>query len=238
MSKMISRTFRASIVFALIGLCACAGGPSRGLPIDQVPMYGGMDRSAYLELKIGDEKLIADTVTHYGSRRKASMAFVNTGFTYYKSDDLANAMRRFNQAWLLDPDNPEVYWGFASVLYDRQKFCQGLNMVELGLAKGPIQPGFLPDAALLYTGCGRENTALSEQARSVYYARSDELFERALHDSTVSKEYTLHHWARAMYARERYDAAWAKVAEYRRVTGKEFPSEFLANLRRKMPEPR
>ena len=39
------------------------------VPIDQVPMYGGMDRSAIPELKAGDDKLIADTTNHYGTRR-------------------------------------------------------------------------------------------------------------------------------------------------------------------------
>jgi len=197
-----------------------------------------MDRSAYPELKAGDEKLIQDASTAFGSREKASTAWVDQGFRFYQRDDLAMAMRRFNQAWLLNPNNPEVYWGFASVLHDRRQYCQGLNMVELGLAKGPIQPGFLPDAALLYTGCGRENTALSPEARRAYYAKADELFAKSLSEPAVRKEYTLLHWARSMYAREDYADAWAKVVEFRRVVGREIDERFLANLRAKMPEPK
>jgi hypothetical protein len=76
------------------------------VPIDQVPMYGGMDRAAVPALKAADEKLIADTTQHYGSRAKASAAFVDAGMNYYYHDDLAAAMRRFNQAWLLPTDLP------------------------------------------------------------------------------------------------------------------------------------
>jgi hypothetical protein len=95
-------------------------------PIDQVPMYGGMDRNSVPELKTGDEKLITDTTRQYGTREKASAAFVGTGFAYYQRDDLTNAMRRFNQAWLLDPNNPEVYAGFGSVLHDKGKNCEAM----------------------------------------------------------------------------------------------------------------
>ena len=48
-------------------------------PIDQVPMYGGMDRAAVPELKAADEKLIADTTSHFGTREKASAAFWRDG---------------------------------------------------------------------------------------------------------------------------------------------------------------
>src|SRR5437868_5444247 len=85
--------FVPALLFAL--LTAPAISDDR-ISIDQVPMYGGMDRSAVPELKAGDEKLIEDTTKHYGSRQKASMAFVNAAFRYYQQDNLDFAMRRFN----------------------------------------------------------------------------------------------------------------------------------------------
>lgn len=201
-------------------------------------MYGGMNRNAEPRLKAGDEKFIEEVARASGSRERGSVRWVDQGFEFYRADDLAMAMRRFNQAWLLNPNNPDVYWGFASVLMDRNQYCQALNMIELAIAKGPIQPGFWPDAALIYTGCGREDSNLAADVRERYYAKSDELFAKALADPAVSKGYTLFHWARAMYAREDYKSAWVKVQEYRKMTGKEFASGFLTNLRAKMPEPR
>ena len=44
---------------------------------DHLPMYGGMNRSVVPELKATDEKLIAETSRHYGSRTKAAEALVD-----------------------------------------------------------------------------------------------------------------------------------------------------------------
>ncbi|HEY9146920.1 MAG TPA: tetratricopeptide repeat protein, partial [Thiobacillus sp.] len=136
------------------------------VPIDQVPMYGGMDRSAIPELKAGDEKLIADTTSRFGTREKASAAFVNNGFAYYQRDDLANAMRRFNQAWLLDPSNPEVYAGFGSVLHDQGKNCEAMQMMEKALALNPPTfQGIYPDAARMITLCAVSDKGLTAEAK-------------------------------------------------------------------------
>jgi hypothetical protein len=43
-------------------------------------MYGGMDRSVLSELKAADDKLIEGTTREFGSREKASAAFVERGF--------------------------------------------------------------------------------------------------------------------------------------------------------------
>ena len=233
-----NRLFSIQILVLLACFIAWpASGDSR-IPIDQVPMYGGMDRSAVPELKSGDESFISSVVAEFGSREKASNAWVNRGFTLYQQDDLVGAMRRFNQAWLLNPDNPEVYWGFASVLTDQQKYCAALKMVETAETKGALQPGFLPDAALVYTGCAIEDKTLEPAVRKKYLSRSDELFSQALASPAVRKEYTLFHWARAMYGREDYVGAWEKVAQFRKETGKEFDARFIRNLSQKMAEPK
>ena len=229
-------TIRVLAVLASVGAWPAFAEPR--IPIDQVPMYGGMDRNAISELRTGDENFVASVVAEFGSREKASSAWVNRGFTLYQQDDLAGAMRRFNQAWLLNPNNPEVYWGFASVLTDQQKFCKALKMVETAESKGFLQPGFLPDAGLIYTGCSIEDKALDPVVRKKYLDRSEELFSQAFASPAVKKEYTLFHWARAMYGRGDYVGAWDKVAQYRKEAGKEFDPRFIRSLSQKMPEPR
>jgi tetratricopeptide (TPR) repeat protein len=213
---------------------ACA----QRVQIDEVPMYGGMDRSAIPALKEGDEKFIADVTEKFGSREKASGAWVDQGFRFYQQDKLDMAMHRFNQAWLLNPGNPEVYWGFASALTDQNKMCEALKMVELGQSKGALQPGFLPDAALIYTGCAIESKAASPELWDKYITRSDELFNQAIASPFVKKEYALFHWARAMYGRGDYAGAWEKVAQFKKETGKDFDERFVRSLRLKMPEPK
>jgi len=94
----LNRFFSIQILVLLACLIAWPAFAESRIPIDQVPMYGGMDRSAVPELKSGDESFISSVVAEFGSREKASNAWVNRGFTLYQQDDLAGAMRRFNQA--------------------------------------------------------------------------------------------------------------------------------------------
>ncbi len=117
--------------------CAAYTPSSNGTPIDQVPMYGGVNRAEIPDLKYADEKLIAETTEHYGSREKAAVAFIGNGFACCQRYDHANAMRRFNQAWLLDPTNAQVYAGFSSVLQNRGKNCKALKMLEESLEYYP-----------------------------------------------------------------------------------------------------
>jgi Tfp pilus assembly protein PilF len=206
------------------------------IPIDQVPMYGGMDRNAIPELKAGDEKLIADTTSHYGTREKASAAFVNNGFAYYQRDDLANAMRRFNQAWLLAPMNAEVYAGFGSVLHDQGKNCEAMHMMEKAIALNPpTNQGIYPDAARVVALCAVSDKSLSPEAKEKLLGRSEALYKKA-EEIEPNKPYVYGSWATAYYWRGQYVEAWSMVAKERAVGGK--PSErFLGLLQEKTPEP-
>ncbi len=83
------------------------------LPINQMPMYGGREKTA--ELKNADAALIAAVEKQGLSRQEAAKRAIQTGWSYWAKSDLATAMSRFNQAWLLDPENGNAYHGFALV---------------------------------------------------------------------------------------------------------------------------
>jgi hypothetical protein len=207
------------------------------VPIDQVPMYGGMDRSAVAELKAGDDKFIADVTAKFGTREKASRVWVEQGFAFYQQDKLDMAMRRFNQAWLLQSSNPEVYSGFASVLADQGKACEAQKILEMGFSKGPIQDGFLPDAALIYTVCVIESCEMDASAKQTLSLKADGFLAKAFASAAAPKSYTLTQWAKVLFIRGDYAGSWTKVLEYREKIGKEIDVQFLKQLRAKMPEP-
>ena len=71
--------------------------------IDELAMYGGMDRAAAAELQASDKKLIADATQAFGSADNASKAWVSQGYRFYQADQLGKAMRRFNQALAAEP---------------------------------------------------------------------------------------------------------------------------------------
>jgi Tfp pilus assembly protein PilF len=209
--------------------------PAAAQPVDQLPMYGGLDRNSDPSLRAADEKLIADTTRHYGSREKAGAAFVGNGFAFYGRDDVANAMRRFNQAWLLDPNNPEVYFGFAVVLHDKGKNCEAATQFERAASFGRYVQGMAPDAARVMVLCAIADKSLSEEARSALFARSDALYAEALNNEP-NKGYVHASMASALYWRGKYAEAWAAV-KFARANGGRLPEQFLRLLQEKMPEP-
>jgi thioredoxin-like negative regulator of GroEL len=77
-------------------------------------MYGVPDRPRTVQEQAADDAFVERVAKDFGGREQASMDWVDQGFRFYQQGDLTTAMRRFNQAWLLNPANPEVFWGFAS----------------------------------------------------------------------------------------------------------------------------
>ncbi len=222
----------ASLLFTLLVACAS---PAVAQATDQLPMYGGLDRNSDASLRAADEKLIADTTRHYGSREKAGAAFVSNAFSFYGRDDLTNAMRRFNQAWLLDPNNPEVYFGFAVVLHDQGKNCEAATQFEKAASFQRYVQGMAPDAARVIVLCAVGDKSLAEEARLALFARADAIYAEALNNEP-NKGYVHASMASALYWRGDYARAWAAV-KLARASGGRLPEQFLRLLREKMPEP-
>lgn len=247
--KLITYSCTFGCLLLLSG-CLATSPVNQGTRIDEVPMYGGIDRSRISELKAGDEKFISDVTAQFGSREKASVVWVNQGYKFYKQDQLGMAMRRFNQAWLLNPNNAEVYAGFGSILHDQGKSCDAMEMMEKALTLNPPTfQGIYPDAARIVALCSISNKTLSPGAKAELTARSEALYKKA-EEIEPDKRYIYSSWATAYYWRGQYSDAWRMVAKARALgTGSgaiaglpsgaaNEPNEhFLNMLRKKMPEP-
>ena len=205
------------------------------IPADLIPMYGGMGRASNQAIKEGDEEFIANVVEEFGTRQNAAKAFVEIAFRLYRKNDLSTSMRRFNQAWLIDPQNPEVYWGFASVQYDIGANCSAMKMTEHALRLGFSNPEFLADAGMMHGLCPLGSGEFSDEQENIYFEKSNALFEKAV--SIVSTNpYIYDKWGQALYWRGDYRGAWSKVFLIRKYGGEPHP-QFLNALREKMPEP-
>ena len=220
----------------LLASCVASSTVSGQTRADEVPMYGGLDRSQTYDLKAADDKFISDVTQHYGSREKAGRAWVEQGFKFYQQDNLGMAMRRFNQAWLLDPANPEVYTGFSSVLHDQGKNCEAKQMMEKALNLNPPSfQGIYPDAARIFTLCAVSDKSLAPTVKEDLIARSEALYKKA-EELEPNKKYVYSSWATAYFWRGQYAEAWTMVAKERGLGG--MPGEkFLSLLRGKMADP-
>lgn len=77
-----------------------------------LPKYGYTPKTE--GQKAADKEFIETTLKEYPSNRKASDHLIELGFKYlYK--DIKTAMYRFNQAFLLDSTNSDIYWGYGGV---------------------------------------------------------------------------------------------------------------------------
>ena len=228
------RQTKSRHVIALL-LLLSALQPGLAQPIDQLPMYGGVDRSTDPALRAADEKLVNDSVGHYGSREKASASFVGNGFAFYGRDDLTNAMRRFNQAWLLDPKNPEAYFGFAVVLHDMGKNCEATAQFEKAASFGRYVQGMAPDAGRVFVLCAIEDKSITEEARLALFARSDAFYAEALINEP-NKGYVFASQATALFWRGKYSESWEAVKQAR-ANGGRLPERFMQMLSAKLPEP-
>jgi len=207
-----------------------------GTGIDQQAMYGGMDRTADPRFKAADEEFIAAVTKEYGSREAASKKWVDQGFRFYFQDNLAKSMQRFNQAWLLDPENPDVFHGFAVVYHDEGRNCDARDMMLRGLELGLDDPMVMADAGRILTLCAVSDKALDGKARESAFAESDALYSQAT--AAAPKEgYIYDSWATAFYWRGDYARAWEMVAAARE-RGEQPSDRFLAALTKEMREPK
>lgn len=247
--NLMRRSFTPAIIAACL-LSGCKTPPVPGTRIDEIPMYGGLDRASIPELKIGDERFVSEVSAQFGTKEKASAIWVNQGYRFYEQDRLGMSLRRFNQAWLLDPTNPEVYAGFAAVLHTQAKYCDAMKMMEKSLALDPPTfKGIYPDAARTLTLCAVNDQTLSDEVRAELIDRSEALYQKA---ETVEpdKRYVFSSRATAYYWCGQYEKAWKMVARAQDIGDGSgaiagMPSRaidqpsvhFLNMLRSKMPEP-
>ena len=104
---------------SLLLLAACSS-PPLPIPVDARPMYGAPDIPRPTLLRQADARFIATASAEFGGNRKlASLSWTGQGDRLLASGQLDDATRRYNEAWLLDPENFEVHEGFARVLLAR-----------------------------------------------------------------------------------------------------------------------
>ncbi|WP_437919957.1 tetratricopeptide repeat protein [Sphingobacterium sp. LRF_L2] len=117
-------------VGALIMAC-CAAGPDCPENINLIPMYGRLKKCDE-QLKI-DQDFLNTCDKSFENRDKASKYYIDKGWQYFYDQELDMAMKRFNQAWLLDSTNADIYWGFGNILGQQQKFKESLLYFDMSL---------------------------------------------------------------------------------------------------------
>ena len=230
----------AKYVVNIVGVLLLSACTTSGRPLadsnDQLPMYGRSDRQVEPGLRAADDKLSAELIQRYGSPQAAARNLLQQGVRYFKAGDYAMAMKSFNQAWLMDPNSPEPFWGFAVVYDDQGKSCAAKAMVDRALSLNLSKPAELADAGRIYTYCAVSDATLGADDRRRYFEQAEELYFRAV-SMAPTNPYLFGSWAIAHYWQGNYADAW-KMTKKQQALGGTPGENFLSLLRAKMPEPR
>lgn len=130
-------------------------------------------------------------------------------------------MRRFNQAWLLNPQNPEAYAGFGAVLHDKGRDCEAMEMMKKALSLNlPTYQGIYADAAQMTALRALNSKELSAQMKEKLLARSEDIYRKS-EEIEVNKGYLYKSWTSTYFLRGQYADAWRMVAKLAgiRMTG-------------------
>lgn len=92
----------------------------------EIPMWQGITKTAAQTQ--ADKRLVREALLlTKGDFKAAAHRAVTLGWQEIGKGNLETALRRFNQAWLLEPSRGDIYWGFAVAIGNR-----GDDIIQVG----------------------------------------------------------------------------------------------------------
>ncbi len=144
------------------------------------PEYGNKEKT---DAQIGyDEKFKKDILEQYnGDKRAASKKMIDLGFDYlYKKGDLVTAMRRFNQAYLLDPGNADSYYGFGTIYFNLGAMAKARIQYDKGLKIDPEHSKILTDYGTTYLGDFYESLENGQENATEFLEKANEFLGKSM----------------------------------------------------------
>ena len=187
------------------------------------PMYGGMDRVNNPELYQQDQAFIYQATNTFGTAEHASIGYVDSGFEAHLKGKQELAMQRFNQAWLLDNNNPYSYVGFGVLYQHNKNYCKAMDMFDIASEKELVEPGFLADYAFIISQCINETKNTDKQKQLT--DKVSKIYEQA--EQTTNdrvKMYVYKSWVKSLLLLKQPKQALQKV-EYIESLGQIFDNE-------------
>jgi tetratricopeptide (TPR) repeat protein len=208
--------------------------------VDQLPMFGQPEIVRPEDLKKADEAFIRDSTLRFGSRHAGSQALATKGWAAVRAKQSDLAMQYFNQAWLLDPKNYRVFWGFGALMSERGKLDEAIEHLETARAvvdNSVQRVALLCDLGTVHSEYAARLPAERELERAQHFVKANSRFTESL-ENDPKFAMSWREWAISLYEQGRYSEAWVKVQRARELRAEPFPPEFLKKLSTKMPEPK
>jgi len=181
------------------------------------PMYNDPDPKRGKSQKEMDETVLKLTIQQEGSKEAAVSKIVESAWEYFNGGYPNIAMRKFNQAWSLDPKNAEVYYGFGCILSSRKDFDGAMKMYTKAADLNPKYYEVYANRGLDY--CNRQE-----------YDEGILDFTKAI-EIRPNEPQTYNDRAVAYFFKGEYDKCWEDVHKAQ-VLGYNIHPEFLKSLQK------
>lgn len=186
--------------------------------INEIPMYGNQTKNK--KQIAADEQFIKETTSDGRTRESVSVHLSKRGWEAYFSKDYALAIRRFNQAWMLDESNFQVYWGFSAIMANRQDLKQALEFILTAHQLNPKSANLMADVGQTYARLEKYDKAV------MYYEKVAKMDPK--------NEAVFFRWAVVLFEVGKYHEANKMIEKAKALGGKSIHPQFLKDLQNKL----
>jgi len=219
-----------TLLIAMFAILAFVASAAMAEEINLLPKYGSIAKNE--AQRAADAKFLAGIDEYYkGDRKKAASEAAARGWALLRQGNAADAMRRFNQAWLIDNTNANALWGMAAISGGKGDIEQSLKLFSEAERFAGNDIDFAVDQAktIGIAGAQSNNKVLLQDA----FARFARLYERAPQHTL-----NLQNWAITFFYIGNYAEAWKKLKLAETTPRKaEIDTRFIAALQEKMARP-
>ena len=243
------------LVIAMVAMCFAYGREcsAHEKPMNEEPMYGNKPFTE--EQKKLNDYVVSNVIKEAGSKQAALERTIKLAWQYfYGKNDPETAMKRFNRAWLIDPNNDEVFYGFGFLTSVQGKTDEAISLYKKALELNPNHPMALANLARSYKDkayalYSKKRLAEPNEEVKSLLGEALRLYEKASQTATSDSalrltslesdlSYIYYQWAVTLEFNAEYAKAWQKVKLARKHGGDWLIEPgFLKELSRFMPEP-
>jgi tetratricopeptide (TPR) repeat protein len=207
------------IAAIMIGACLLGQLAWAERPMNELPMYGGQHNPA-VERNVD-----------------FSRDATQRGWKAYYQGDFDTAIKRFNQGWMFDRENPEVYWGFGLIMGQRasagdpeSSLKESIRFLKMANDRVPEDGRIIGDLAFSHTILGHyfQSNGKNDKKAQEHFETAGELFNRAYTKNPSYPPITAN-WSVFYFYIGNYEKAKAK-ADVAIMLGYRFSPDYIKEL--------
>lgn len=131
----MNTTLKTFLVFIYLFISSCSLNQSCPENINNLPLFGSVKKCpSQIE---ADNIFLSECDKAFKNRNEAAKYYIEKGWDFFYKKQFDTSIRRFNQAWLLDTTNADIYWGLGNVLGASNKFEESMGFFKKSIQLNP-----------------------------------------------------------------------------------------------------